>query len=374
MKKSALPQCVNYSIVIIGSRAWTKIGRWSKIKGGRRARFCSRASLGVAPEKENYDLTEAVLKTERLASLAPMAGAADSAYRTLCRRFGAAFCTSEMASAKALSLGDKKTPLLLRFKENERPFGAQLFGSEPAAMASAARFICERFSPDFIDINMGCPAHKIVAGGAGSALMKDPALAAEIVRAVREAADAPVTVKMRAGWDCDVAAPFAYAMENAGAKRLTVHGRTRGEMYAPPVRYDAIREAKRAVSIPVVGNGDIASPEDALRMTELTGCDAVAVGRGALGDPTLFERINAALSGQAVPPEPSARERAELLREQAELAVSEKGVYIAMLEIRKHAAWYVKGVRGAPALRKRACGISSLGDLDAFIGEWLALI
>ena len=314
-----------------------------------------------------------VIKTEKLASLAPMAGAADSAFRQLCARFGAAFCTSEMVSAKALSLGDKKTPELLRHAQSERPFGAQIFGAEPETMASAASFICERFSPDFIDINMGCPAPKIVSGGAGSALMRSPALASDIVRAVCAASSVPVTVKMRAGWDSDTAAPFAAAMEEAGASRLTVHGRTRDEMYAPPVRYEAIAAAKRAVSIPVIGNGDIASPADALKMTELTRCDAVAVGRGALGDPALFERINAALRGEATPPALTAKQSAELLREQAALAIEDKGIYRAMLELRKHAAWYVKGIPGAAKLRKRACEISSLEDLEAFIAQWLEL-
>ena len=316
---------------------------------------------------------ESALKTEMLASLAPMAGAADSAFRQLCRRFGAAFCTSEMVSAKSLSLGDKKTSELLRHSESERPFGAQLFGSEPDVMASAASLICERFSPDFIDINMGCPAPKIVSSGAGSALMKDPALAGDIVRAVCAASSVPVAVKMRAGWQSDVAAPFAAAMEAAGASRLTVHGRTRDEMYAPPVRYEAIAAAKRAVSIPVIGNGDITTPEDALKMTELTRCDAVAIGRGALGDPMLFERVNAALRGEAIPPAPTARQSAELLREQAALSVEGKGLHRAMLELRKHAAWYVKGVPGAASLRKRACELSSLDDLEAFIAQWLAL-
>ena len=318
-------------------------------------------------------MAEKTLKTERLASLAPMAGAADSAFRQLCRRFGAAFCTSEMVSAKALSLGDKKTPALLRHSESERPFGAQIFGAEPEAMASAASFICERFAPDFIDINMGCPAPKIVSGGAGSALMKNPALASDIVRAVCAASNVPVTVKMRAGWDSDAAAPFAEAMERAGASRLTVHGRTRDEMYAPPVRYEAIAAAKRAVSIPIIGNGDITTPEDALKMTELTRCDAVAIGRGALGDPALFERVNAALRGEAIPAAPTARQSAELLREQAALSVKDKGLYHAMLELRKHAAWYVKSIPGAASLRKRACQISSLDDLQAFIAQWLAL-
>ena len=311
--------------------------------------------------------------TPRSVSLAPMAGAGDSAFRTLCREKGAAFCISEMVSAKALTLGDRKTPELLRFRPNERPFGIQLFGHEPTVMANAAKLACTMCSPDFIDINMGCPAPKITGSGAGSALMRTPELAGEIVAAVCGSVSLPVTVKMRSGWDSDIAAEFAATVERAGAAAITVHGRTRERMYQPPVDLEAIRSVKKAVSVPVVGNGDIQSADDALKMLEYTGCDGVMIGRGALGDPDIFARITAVLDGREPPALPTQQQKAELLLRQARLSCEFKGERIAMLEIRKHAAWYISGVRGAAELRKSAGNIATLADLDSFIARWLEL-
>ncbi|MEG0750403.1 MAG: tRNA dihydrouridine synthase DusB [Oscillospiraceae bacterium] len=318
-------------------------------------------------------MSKNTFKIERLASLAPMAGAADSAFRRLCREEGANFCTSEMVSAKALVLGDKKTAKLMAFHESERPFGVQLFGNEPDMMAAAA-IIAERdFSPDFIDINMGCPAPKIVSGGAGAALMKTPQLAFDIAREVQLAVQLPVTAKIRSGWESLTAPSLAELLQKAGVCAITVHGRTRDRMYRPPVDLDSIREVKRAVSLTVIGNGDIRSPDDALAMLDYTHCDAVAVGRASLGDPFLFARINASLTGNPIPPYPDSAQKMSALRKQAALMCEAKGEYIAMLEARKHAAWYTKGIRGAAGLRSRACAMCTLADLEGYIEAVLSL-
>lgn len=302
-----------------------------------------------------------------------MAGATDSAFRQLCRENGASFCVSEMTSAKAISMGDKKTPALMRFCECERPFAIQLFGYEPDSMAYAAAFAQREFAPDFIDINMGCPAPKIVNSGSGSALMKTPALACDIVAAVCAAVSLPVTVKLRAGFEQVNAPELAVMLEQAGAAALTVHGRTRERMYKPPVDLEVIRDVKRAVGIPVIGNGDIFTPDDALKMFQYTGCDAVAVGRGALGNPFIFGAINAAIQGLDAPNAPSAKDKMDALLRQTLLMCGYKGEFIALREARKHAGWYTKGIRGASGLRKRANELESMDDLRRFIDAVLSL-
>ncbi|MFQ8599538.1 MAG: tRNA dihydrouridine synthase [Oscillospiraceae bacterium] len=223
---------------------------------------------------------------EKTACLAPMAGVADRAFRLLCREYGASYVIGEMASAKGLTMSDRKTKELLEVTGEERPMAVQIFGDDPLVMAEAA-VRCMDFSPDILDINMGCPAPKITSGGAGSALMKNPALAEAIIRAVVRAVPVPVTVKFRKGWDGDSAnaVEFAKRAEAAGAAAICIHGRTRQQMYAPPVDLDCIREVKQAVRIPVIGNGDVNSVESAVRMYEQTGCDLVMIGRGALGHP-----------------------------------------------------------------------------------------
>lgn len=299
------------------------------------------------------------------AALAPMAGVADRAMREICREFGAAFTVGELVSSKGISLGDKKSSSLLACGEAERPCGCQLFGSEADVMAKAAVSALS-FRPDFIDINMGCPAPKVAGNGGGSALMRDPARAAEIVRAVVNAVDVPVTVKMRTGWDCESinAAEMSKRCEDAGAAMITVHGRTRQQMYAPGIDYKTIAAVKKAVKIPVVGNGDICGGESAKHMYEATGCDFVSVGRAAQGNPFVFSEINAFFRAENYTP-PTLEERFCVLLRQIRLMQKYKDPHTAILEARKHAAWYMHGLNGAAELRRMCGEISCFSDIEA---------
>ena len=298
------------------------------------------------------------------AALAPMAGVADRAMREICKKNGAAFCVGELTSSKGIALGDKKSKKLLSFGENERPIASQIFGREPETMAEAAKTALG-FKPDFIDINMGCPAPKVAGNGGGSALMKTPKLAGEIVSAVVNAVDIPVTVKIRAGWDENSknAVELAKICENAGAQALTVHGRTRMQMYAPPVDLDIIKKVKKAVKIPVIANGDIKDGETAKNMYEKTECDFVMVGRAAQGNPFVFAEINAFLKGEDYI-SPTLEQKFKVLMEQIELMQKYKDPHIAILEARKHTAWYMQGLKGAAALRRQCGEISSLKDIE----------
>jgi nifR3 family TIM-barrel protein len=280
---------------------------------------------------------------------------------------GASFCVSEMVSAKALTMGDKKTPLLMANTPEEHPFGVQLFGYDPDTFAAAAIQVVSDFCPDFIDINMGCPTPKITGNGSGSALMNRPETAAAIVAAVCAVVEIPVTCKIRAGYDSTSAARLAPLLEKAGAACITVHGRTRDRMYRPPVDLNVIRDVKKSVSVPVIGNGDITTPENALTMLDYTGCDAVMVGRAALGNPFIFGQINAAISGKPLPALPSVQTRMDMLRTQVQLMCAYKGEFIALREARKHAGWYTKGLRGAATLRARSSALGTLEDLHQFI-------
>ena len=303
--------------------------------------------------------------------LAPMAGFSDSSFRAVCMSLGADACVSEMISAKALRLGDKKSPLLMRFKEAERPFGIQLFGADPEDIAFGARFAEENYAPDFIDINMGCPAPKITGSGAGSKLMTDPVLSGEIVAAAVSAVSLPISCKIRAGFHETNADSFSEVLEKNGASCIFIHGRTRDRMYSPPVDLDIIRRVKEAVSIPVLGNGDIVSAEDAVRMLEETSCDGVMIGRGCLGDPFLFGRIKAAMNGHPVPDEPNLEEKMDILMRQARYSVEEKGEHIAMHEMRKQAVYYFKGVNGAASLRADCVRLETLKDLESLCNRAL---
>ncbi|MBQ3048882.1 MAG: tRNA dihydrouridine synthase DusB [Oscillospiraceae bacterium] len=307
------------------------------------------------------------------AALAPMAGVADRAFREICKEFGAAYLIGEMASSKGLTMGSKKTGELLSVTDGERPMAIQLFGSDPETMAKAAYSSLE-YKPDILDINMGCPAPKVAGNGGGSSLMLSPELAGEIVKAVCAVVDIPVTVKMRTGWDDEHinAVELAKICEQNGAAAITVHGRTRAQMYSPPVDRNIIADVKRAVSVPVIANGDIISPETALSMFSDTGCDLIMVGRGALGRPWLFSQINAAIDSLPVPADPPLDKRMAIMHRHIVLLCQYKGDHIGMLEARKHVAWYLKGMPGAAKLRGLAGTLSCMDDLDRLIDTVLS--
>ena len=298
------------------------------------------------------------------AALAPMAGVADRAFRRICASFGAAYVVGEMVSSKGLMFSDKKSDELLVIDEEERPAAVQLFGDDPDIMARAA-VAAMRHRPDIIDINMGCPAPKIAGNNCGSALMRNPHLCQRIVEAVSWAVDVPVTAKIRKGYSADSvnAVEVALACEAGGAAAITVHGRTRDQMYAPPVDWDIIRRVKQAVRIPVIGNGDVTSPQKAAQMYEETGCDLVMVGRGALGRPWIFAQIQAYLEHGRVLPDPPVSQRMEVLYKQITLAAELKGERTALLEARKHAAWAMHGLAGAASLRAQAGQLTTLKEL-----------
>lgn len=300
------------------------------------------------------------------AVFAPMAGLTDAACRHLMADHGAAWTVSEMASAKALNFHDEKSLALLRDKHPHGLYAIQLFGAEPESMAKAILFVREQgIQFDILDINMGCPAPKIAGNHCGSALMREPELCRRIVRAVAEAVEVSVTAKIRKGYGRDEvnAVEVAQACAAGGAAAITVHGRTREQMYAPPVDWEIIRRVKEAVDIPVIGNGDVTSAAQAAALYEQTGCDLVMVGRGALGAPWLFAQINAYLQEGRVLPDPPVAKRMAVLLRQISLAVEYKGERVAMREARKHAAWYMRGLRGAAGLRARAGTLETFDDL-----------
>ena len=314
------------------------------------------------------------LEVPQTAALAPMASVADTAYRVLCTEHGACMCTGELVSAKGLCYGSRGSAELCRITPAERPMGLQLFGSEPEFIEEAVRLLLP-FQPDWIDLNMGCPVPKVVNQGAGSALMKTPALAEEILRrAVKAAGDVPVTVKMRIGWDPESvnAVEFAKRMESAGAAAITVHGRTRVQFYSGSADWTQIAAVKAAVSVPVIGNGDVDSGERALAMYRETGCDLVMVGRATYGNPWIFEEIAHAVSGEPYEA-PDVRTRlTEMLRHiRMILQNSEKSEALAMREARKHALWYLRGRPGAAAFRARSASLNSYAEAEALVQEYL---
>lgn len=312
---------------------------------------------------DNLNIGGVPLKSH--AVLAPMAGVSDRAYRELCVRFGAAYCVSEMVSSKALSFNSKKSEELMEISDLERPCGIQIFGDDPKCMADAAKHALEN-KPDIIDINMGCPAPKISSNGSGSALMKNPRLCGEIVKAVTAVTDIPVTVKIRKGWDDDSvnAVEVAKICESAGAAAITVHGRTRQQYYKPPVDYDIIKAVRESVSVPVIANGDIDSAERAKEVMDITGCNLVMIGRATLGNPWIFSQINAYLENPNVKIHtPDLEERLGVMIEHIGKMVEYKGEHMAMLQARKLVVGYFKGMKGAAALRNEAGKIKTLDDL-----------
>lgn len=294
-----------------------------------------------------------------------MAGVADRAFRELCVGYGASYVVSEMISSKGVSMGDRKSKQLSFISDIERPAAVQIFGSNPEIMAESIPMVMES-KPEIIDINMGCPAPKIAGNGGGASLMKNPQLAEDIVRGVVKASPVPVTVKIRMGWDFDSinAVEIAKRAENAGAAAITVHGRTKSQMYAPPVNREIIAEVKRAVSIPVIGNGDITDGFSAAKMLEETNCDLVMVGRGALGRPWLFSQINAYLEHGRILPEPPVTERMRVMVNHIKTICEYKGEYVGLREARKHAAWYTKGLHGAAEYRREIGSLSSIEQLE----------
>lgn len=310
------------------------------------------------------------VKIEKTAALAPMASVADRAYRLMAKEYGAAYCVGEMASCKGLVYSDKKTAELLSVTEAERPMAVQLFGAEPEFMARAVK-IAESFKPDIIDINAGCPMPKIVGGGAGSALMKDPELFGEVVRAAASSTDIPVTVKIRSGWDGESvnAVEIARTAERSGAEAITVHARTRAQLYSGAADWDVIRCVKRAVSVPVIGNGDVTTPELCERMYEYTGCDLVMIGRGSYGRPWLFGQIRDHFEGKPVRPEPSPAEKLDIMKRHIALLVADKGERTGMKEARRHASWYLKGMQGAARFRNLCGTLSTMEDLERLTEE-----
>ena len=302
--------------------------------------------------------------------LAPMAGVTDYAFRTVCAQHGADVTVTEMVSSRALVYQDRKSRGLLRRNEGSL-CGAQIFGNDPAMMAEAAQIAVGISGCDFLDINMGCPMPKIANNGDGSALMRDIPLAGRIIRAVADAVSVPVTVKTRLGWDrsCPSAVALARAAEENGAAAITVHGRTKAMLYSGRADWDAIGEVVRAVSIPVIANGDISDPEQLLRCRAHSGASLFMAGRAAFGDPWLFERLRAALRGKPPPELPPLADRVATALQQFALALEDKGEHIACLEARKHFAWYLRGVPHSGFYKEQISNISAFSDIERLAKE-----
>ena len=304
-------------------------------------------------------------------ALAPMAGVTDLGFRTVCRELGAGYTVTEMVSAKALCYQDKKSLPLLELGEGEHPAAVQLFGSDPYCMEQAAGIAAEKSGADILDINMGCPVPKVVRNGEGSALMKDPKRIYDIVYKTARAIKKPVTIKIRKGFDdtCINAPEIAKVAEEAGAAAIAVHGRTREQYYSGNADWEIIRKVKEAVKIPVIGNGDVTSGQKALDMFEQTGCDGVMIGRGCQGNPWIFRELLAYEETGSIPERPGTDQIRETMLRHARLQIEFKGDYIGIREMRKHVAWYTKGMQGSAKLRDEINQVESYEELENLLME-----
>ncbi len=320
--------------------------------------------LGKTRQKWSTSMRIGSLELTGVTALAPMAGVTDWAYRTVCGELGAALTVTEMVSSRALVYQDKKSLGLLK-KTPKGICGAQIFGNDPEVMAQGAKLALEHSGCDFIDINMGCPMPKIVNNGDGSALMKNPELAGKIVRAVVDAVDVPVTVKMRIGWDRGSinAVEMGKILQDNGASALAIHGRTKSMLYSGQADWDTIRKVKQTLSVPILANGDIFGPQEAQQCIKRTGADMVMIGRGAFGNPWIFGQVNAALTGGQIPELPPLAQRMDVALHQFELAMEYKGEHIACLEARKHFAWYLHGVAYSNFYKEQISSVCTAEDV-----------
>jgi tRNA-dihydrouridine synthase B len=307
--------------------------------------------------------------------LAPMAGVSESPFRRLCRRFGADVVVTEFLSAEAIRRENRATLAKLRFTADERPIGVQIFGADPVGMGDAAALVTEVFEPEFIDINFGCPVKKVVRRNGGSGCLKDLDLVRTVIRSVASHTHLPVTVKIRSGWSEEMRDPVTIALrcQDAGARVLALHPRTRTQMYSGAARWEEIAAVVDALDIPVIGNGDIKTAEDAVRLQRETGCAAVMIARGSLGQPWIFDQTRALLAGKSKPPAPPVEERFAVAVEHARMAEQyEPDPRGAAIEFRKHLGWYVKGLPGSAELRKRLYAVESFGEIEDIFGGYLA--
>jgi tRNA-dihydrouridine synthase B len=306
--------------------------------------------------------------------LAPMAGVSESPFRRLCRRFGADVVVTEFLSAEGIRRDNPSTVSKLRFGEDEHPIGVQIFGADPVAMGEAAGFVTDVFQPDFIDINFGCPVKKVVKRNGGSGCLRDLSLVGNVIRAVARSTHLPVTVKIRSGWSEDTRDPVGIALrcQDAGARALTLHPRTRTQMYTGSARWEEIAAVVDALSIPVVGNGDIKTPEDAIRMRRTTGCAAVMIARGSFGQPWIFDQTKDLMAGRPMRPTPPVEERFRVALDHARMVEAyEPDPEGAAVEFRKHLGWYVKGLPNSADLRRRLHAVTTFGEVEGIFADYV---